>query len=191
MKRLFPSLPDNPRLGHVFQKFPATVRPLLEFHDLALRADSALSVAERELIAAYVSGLNSCAFCHGAHVAMAQAFGVDPATIEALLTDVKTAPVDDRLKPLLAYVAKLTHAPSRMTEADAEAVYAAGWSEQALFDAVQTCAIFNMMNRIVEGTGVATYPSEAGGDMSQAEIERLQSRSYMDFGREIGVVPPR
>ena len=187
MKRLFPSLPDNAGLAEVFQTFPDTIRPLLEYHDALLREDSPLSVAERELIAAYVSGLNACNFCFGAHVLMARVYGVDPDTIDALLSDPDSAPVSDKMKPVLAYVAKLTKTPSMMTEADARAVFDAGWSERALFDAIQTCALFNFMNRILEGTGVTAYPV----DPRSADDDLLKSRrgrSYSDWGREIGVI---
>ncbi len=187
MKRLFPSLPENAHLGDVFKMFPAHVRPLLEYHDLLLRGPSDLTVAERELIAAYVSGLNACAFCTGAHVLLARAFGVEPSVIDALLADPATAPVEENLRPLLAYVAKLTLSPSKMTEADAEAVYEAGWSEAALYDAIQTCALFNFMNRILEGTGITAYPLDPGA-VDEAELEKRRSRSYLDFGRELGIV---
>lgn len=60
----------------------------------------------------------------------------------------------DELKPIFRYVRKLTETPSRMTQADAAAVYAAGWEEKALYDAVSVCALFNFMNRLVEGTGL-------------------------------------
>ena len=43
-----------------------------------------------------------------------------------------------------------------MTQADADAVFAAGWNDQALHDAVSTCALFNFMNRLVEGHGIKT-----------------------------------
>lgn len=187
MKRLFPSLPRDAGLAEVFQAFPGTVKPLLEYHDALLRADSPLSVAQRELIAAYVSGLNACAFCYGAHLLMARAFGIETAAIEALLDNPQTAPVEPAMKPILAYVAKLTTAPATMTEADARAVYAAGWCEQALFDAVQTCALFNMMNRILEGTGVAAYPL-APDEVTDDMLQSRRHRSYCDWGREIGVM---
>ena len=154
MKRIFPSLPETAHLRDVFQRFPATVRPLLEYHDALLCGESDLSVAERELIAAYVSGLNACQFCFGAHKIAADAWGVDPDMIDALIADLDTAPVDASLRPILAYAAKLTRSPAMMTEADAQAVYDAGWSESALYDAVQVTALFNFMNRIVEGSGV-------------------------------------
>ena len=187
MKRLFPSLPDAPGLADVMRRFPRTMRPLLEYHDALLRAESDLPVADRELIAAYVSGLNACAFCFEAHRIYARAFGIAPAIVDALLHDLDTAPVEARLKPLLAYVRKLTLTPSRMVEADADAVYAAGWSEAALFDAVQTCALFSFMNRIVEGTGVAAYPETAEA-VDADGLARRRRRSYVDFGREIGVI---
>lgn len=126
--------------------------------DILLR-DSDLSVGERELIAAYVSSLNACTFCIGTHKIAAEAFGVDGELIEALIADPNTAPTPENLKSILAYVACLTRTPAQLTEAHANAVYKNGWSEQALYDAIQVCALFNFMNRIVEGTGVAFDPS--------------------------------
>ncbi len=190
MKRLFPSLPENATLGSVYQAFPDKLSPLCAYESLVMRGESDLSVAERELIAAYVSGLNACAYCHGAHIVFAKAYGIEVETIEALMADRDTAPVEDHLKPLLAYIEKLTVSPSRMTEADANAVYAAGWSESALFDAIQVCGVFNLVNRFIEGTGVqspGTDPREA----DEATLNRCRSDSfYTDFGRENGLDIP-
>ena len=187
MKRLFPSLPETPHLRDVFQRFPKTIEPLLMYHDALLCTDSALSKAERELIAAFVSGLNACTFCFGAHKVAADAFGVDPEVIDALVADVNAAPVDEKLKPLLYYVATLTRAPAMMTEQHAQAVYDAGWSEEALFDAVQVCALFNFMNRIVEGSGVG-FDFASLPPMTDADRAKRRARSYTDWGREIGVI---
>ena len=168
----FPSIDGPPGLDKVFRRFPHSVLPLLEYHDRILRDWSPLTVAERELIAAYVSGLNACTYCHGAHVVAARVFGVDAALFDGLMADVATSAVDERLKPILAYVGKLTRTPSMMTDADAQAVYAAGWDEQALFDAVSVCGLFNLMNRIVEGSGIKSNPLEA----DQAEMDARMAR---------------
>lgn len=182
---LFPSLPENPHLADVYKAFPEQVKPLLDYHDLLLRGESPLSVADRELIAAFVSGLNACAFCFGAHKNYAGAFGVDEAVIDALVEDVASAPVDEKLKPILLYVAKLKDLPPRLTAKDAQAVYDAGWPERALFDAIQVAALFNYMNRIIEGTGVQF--DDAANPMSDEELERRRTRSYADFGKMIGI----
>lgn len=169
---VFPSLEGAPALDKVFRRFPHTVLPLLEYHDRLLRDPSPLTVAERELIAAYVSGVNSCTYCHGAHIIAARAFGISQDLFEGLMADLETSAVDEKLKPILAYVGKLTRTPSLMTDADAVPVYAAGWDEQALFDAISVCALFNFMNRIVEGSGIKANPLAA----DQAELDARMAR---------------
>jgi uncharacterized peroxidase-related enzyme len=168
-----PSLPGDAVLLDVFRAYPDTARPLLHYHQALLRGPSPLSVAERELIAAFVSGLNACDYRHGVHTATAQAFGVGEATLAALLTDVSTAEVPERMKPLLRYVGKLTLTPAKITPGNAEAVLAAGWEEQALHDAVAVCALFNMMNRLVDGLGIT-----AGDDYFRAAAGRLAGAGY-------------
>lgn len=182
---LFPSLPKDPHLSDVFKVYPQTLKPLLEYHDLLLRGESPLTVAERELIAAFVSGLNACNFCYGAHKNYAIAFGIDEQTIEALVADIDTAPIDEKLKPLMRYVAKLKDLPPRLVDRDAADVYAAGWSERALYDAIQVAALFNFMNRIIEGTGV-TFSYEEN-PLSEDDMAIRRTRSYSDFGKELGL----
>lgn len=172
---IFPSLPDDHQLADVFRRFPGSVLPLLEYHDRVLRDASPLTVAERELIAAYVSGMNACTYCHGSHLLAARAFGIDEAVFDGLIADVETANIDARFKPILAYVGKLTLEPAKITARDAEAVYAAGWDEEALFSAVSVCALFNLMNRIVEGTGTRLDPLAQSDEDKAARMERLSS----------------
>ena len=129
------SLPSNSRLFEVFQAFPETARPLIEYHEALMRGPSPFTVGERELIAAYVSGLNSCGFCHSIHAQTAAAFGIDIQLLHALLTDHESVPVSASLRPVLSFVKKLTLFPGRMIPADAETVFATGWDDRALHDA--------------------------------------------------------
>lgn len=52
--------PEQARLLDILRAYPDAARPLLDYHEVLLRGPSPLSVAEREVIAAYVSALNSC-----------------------------------------------------------------------------------------------------------------------------------
>jgi uncharacterized peroxidase-related enzyme len=194
----FPSIEGEPSLEKVFRRFPHTLPPLLEYHDRLLRDPSPLTVAERELIAAYVSGLNSCTYCHGAHVVAAQAFGIDRSLFDGLMQDIGTSAVDEKLKPLLEYVRKLTLTPAMMSDRDAEKVYAAGWDEQALFDAVSVCALFNFMNRIIEGSGIKSNPLESSPEELEGRMKRMggsgsdphrADRSYSNLAGLWGVTP--
>lgn len=167
------SLASDAVLLDVFKSFPATARPLIEYHEVLLRGPSPLSVAERELIAGYVSGLNTCDYCHGVHEGVAREFGIPQGLMAQVIEDLDTAPVGGKMKSILRYVRKLTLSPSRMTQADADAVFAAGWNDQALHDAVSTCALFNFMNRLVEGLGI-----KAGPEYFSLSAKRLQTGGY-------------
>ena len=179
----YPSLDDDLDLGRLFTRFPRTIEPLLHYHDLLLRGESALAVGERELIAAYVSWVNGCRYCFGAHSTMALAHDVAEDVIERIRAGDGDRATGGRLDPLLAYVRKLTEAPASIEDQDAQAVYDAGWSEEALFDAVSVCALFNFMNRIIEGAGI-DIPAPVTGMPKAA----LRAVSYVDWGRRIGVV---
>lgn len=149
-----PSLPGDARVMDVMKAYPESSAPLIDYQQVVLRGPSELTPGERELIAAYVSGVNACHYCHGVHGAVAAKFGIEEGVLAALLADVGSAPVRDALKPIFRYVRKLTETPSRMTKSDADAVLAAGWAEKTLFDATSVCALFNLMNRLVEGAGL-------------------------------------
>lgn len=128
--------------------------PMDKVAQIIMRGDSPFSYAERELIAAYVSGLNECQFCYGSHQQVAENFGVSKSTIETLLDDIDTTEIDQKLKPIFHYIKKLTLTPSRLVKADAEKVFQAGWSEQALYDAICICCLFNFYNRLLDGHGI-------------------------------------
>ena len=133
---------------------PATYRHLNHFADAILRGPSEFTIGERELMAAYVSALNSCHYCTGAHAAVAQQFGIAPLLLQALTDDASTAPIDEALKPVFAFIKTLTNSPSRIGATEAQAVYAAGWSEEALHDAVNFCALMSCYNRLLDGHGI-------------------------------------
>jgi uncharacterized peroxidase-related enzyme len=155
----FKCLPDDAGVGEVFRINPAVRDGFSAFSQALMRGESPLTEAERETIAAYTSALNACRFCYGGHAAIARRFGVEEGVFDALMADIGTAPVADRFKPILRFVKKLTLEPYRMVQADADAVFAAGWSERALHDAILVCARFNFMNRLTLGHGLDDDPA--------------------------------
>ena len=177
-----PSLPETAHLSDLLARFPKNLEPLLTFVNAVLRSEGELTIGERELIAAYVSGLNACRFCYGSHVIHAETFGIEPGLIEELLEDIDTAHAPGKLKPLLKYVEKLNTLPNRLAQADLDAVLAAGWTETAVFEAVEVTGLFNMMNRIVEGGGVTfDYAGDANGHVLQKAGPEAAKDSYLRF----------
>lgn len=188
----FPSLPLDGHLLHVFKKFQKGIQPLFVLHDDILRGPSDLSIGERELLAAYVSAMNDCSFCFNAHRVYAASFGINPEVFDALITDIETAPLDGKIKSVLSYARKLTLEPVKMVQADADAVFDAGWSESALHDAVLVISLFNFMNRIIFGHGLggndARYAARLTDVMTaspeerdEANASRIGAKDYQAF----------
>jgi uncharacterized peroxidase-related enzyme len=176
---LLRSLPENATLTDLRRTYADLLEKLRPYGHRLMRGPSPLTPGERELIAAFVSGVNSCRYCHGAHSLVARAFGVDEPVLAESLDGIEVAPVDARLKPILRYVRKLTETPSRMTTADAAAVYDAGWSDEALLYAIAVCAYFNNMNRLVEGAGIVGTSEEYA-----KAAQRLVKHGYLRGGAE-------
>ncbi|MAX72750.1 MAG: hypothetical protein CMH66_03615 [Nioella sp.] len=106
--------------------------------------------------------------------------------MDALLADPETAPVDPAMRPLLAYVAKLNTLPPRLTPGDVQAVLEAGWSEAALYHAIRVAALFNLFNRLVEGTGVNFSYGPDDPLPTAADLDH----SYAGFAARMGLTKP-
>ncbi|RMH48741.1 MAG: peroxidase [Alphaproteobacteria bacterium] len=156
------SRPDIRRLIDLYAAFPDPFLKVTPLGQAVMRSpESPLSPAERELIAAHVSALNGCRYCLGIHGEIARAFGVDEALLSALSEDPESAPVPERMRPILALATALTREPASVRDHHAEAIRAAGWDDRAVVFTVAVTAYFNMMNRLAEGFGLTVGPEEA------------------------------
>ncbi len=142
----------------VFAAFPHIHLPLAELCEAIFRGSSPLSRGQRQMLFAYASALNSCQYCYGGHAAAAVAHGQDAAVFDALLDDIGTAPVDDRLKPLFRLVRKMTLEHTKMAQADVDGAYEAGWDDEAIHSAMACACLASFMNRLIEATGVVARP---------------------------------
>jgi uncharacterized peroxidase-related enzyme len=173
------SLKADVGLLQIFQAFPEVARPLLEYHEVLLRGESPFSAAERELIAAYVSRLNNCNYCRAVHSQTAVALGISADVMTKLALNPRDKDVDVRMRPVLAFVRKLTLSPGKITAADDDPIFAADWNDRALHDAVAVCGLFNLMNRLVNGLGI-----EAPEPYTKVAAQRLADGGYaqlLDF----------
>ena len=117
-----------------------------------MRGHSEWSVADRELMAAYVSKMNECPFCIGAHTATAALAYQDEAKVTAVLANLETAPLDEPLKAILRMLGKLTK-ENTITIDDMRAVLAAGVSCEQIEDALAVCFAFNITDRLANAFG--------------------------------------
>ena len=71
-----------------------------------------------------------------------------------MLDDYRSAPIDAKFAGLLVLIEKTARSAWTITPDDVEAVRAAGWSDEAIYDAVTVCALFNFYTTWVDGSGV-------------------------------------
>jgi uncharacterized peroxidase-related enzyme len=161
----FPSLPDDAGVKKIWDVFnPKAREGLSVFSRSFMRNEGKLTPGDKEMIAAYVSQLNDSDYCFSGHSRVAINLGIDEGVFEPLADDIETAPVRDEIKPLLRFVKKLTLTPARISRADADAVFKAGWDEQSLHEAICVCARFSMMNRLTLGHGLVVDEERRAAD---------------------------
>ena len=95
--------------------------------------------------------------------------------VDAVLDDYRTAPISDRDKALFAFIDKMNRESNRMGREDLDTAKAAGWREEALYDAISVCALFNFYNKWIDATGVHDMPAAA----YTASGERLANSGYV------------
>src|SRR5687768_3501664 len=86
---------------------PETAKPLSDLSDVLLHAPSTLSPGDREIVAAYVSRLNDCTYCHASHAAIAACHLQDEALVGSALKTPESAPISEKLKTLLALAGRV------------------------------------------------------------------------------------
>ena len=122
-------------------------------YDEAMKGDSTLTKAEREMIAVVVSVANSCAYCVAAHSAALRKLTKDPPLADQIATDYAQAGISDRMKRALDYSLKLTRSPDAMAEGDVQRLRDAGWTDEDVMDITEVTALFNFSNRMASALG--------------------------------------
>ena len=81
--------------------------------------------------------------------------------VDAVLEDYRTAPIDERQKTLFAFIEKMNAQSNRIRREDVDRVRSAGWSDEAIYDAISVCALFKFYNAWIDATGVHDLPAGA------------------------------
>ena len=149
-----PSSPDLENIAGLLAKYPRRGILLFKLLEDIKGSFSPLGKGTRELIIAYTSDLNQSESCCNAHKSLFKELGIDESVYGQLKLDIDSAKVNEKLKPILRFVKKLTLTPDQITQADVNPIYEVGWDERSLLDTVRLCALVNCMNRFAMGVGI-------------------------------------
>jgi alkylhydroperoxidase family enzyme len=98
--------------------------------------------------------------------------------VDAVLEDYRTAPIDDREKALFAFIEQMNERSNLIRREDVDRVIAAGWTEEAIYDAITVCALFKFYNAWIDATGVHDLPAGA----YEMSGKRLAAEGYVRSG---------
>ncbi len=143
-----------PNVFKVLSAWPEALQAYASLIHTIMIEDSQLTRAVKEMIAAVVSRVNFCDYCVGQHQNGMKAFGLAPEVADAVVADFTTAPISDSEKALLAFAGKTTRHAHKVTDADVNALKAAGWSERQVLEATLVASLFCNINRFADALGV-------------------------------------
>jgi uncharacterized peroxidase-related enzyme len=175
------ALPEQlPGIRSLVAYRPDSGRILYELAETLLRSESSLTPAERELIAAYVSSRNECLFCTSSHAAASRhLYGERAGLVDAVITDLASAPVSEKLRALLAIAGKVQQNGRLVTESDVEAARREGATDLEIHDTVLIAAAFSMFNRYVDGLATwAPADAESYDEMGRRMAEQGYARRF-------------
>jgi uncharacterized peroxidase-related enzyme len=154
---------EYPGIRSLFVYRPETAAPLCHLAQVLLHdPHPTLSAGERELIASYVSNLNTCNFCTRSHSAIAKhQLGSELSLVKQVLADPETAPISNKLRSLLKIAAKVQSGGKNVTEDDVALARTEGATDIEIHDTVLIAAAFCMFNRYVDGLATWQPDDEA------------------------------
>jgi hypothetical protein len=94
--------------------------------------------------------------------------------IQSILNDLDSAPISAKDRALYAFIRKMVHDSTTIGQADVDVARKAGWSDEALYDAITVCSLFQFYNNWIDATGVSDMPA-LGYQMSG---QRLATQGY-------------
>ena len=157
------NLPSNfPGIGSLFISTPETAVSLQTLVKTLLRnPHPTLSVAERELIAAYVSRLNTCSYCCKVHGARGPLRLVAHSEILKLVfTSPANAPITDRVKSLLDVAECVRVNQGNVSNETIEAARGNGATDKEIYDIKLIADAFCMYNCYAAGSVLQTVDNE-------------------------------
>ena len=89
---------------------------------------------------------------------------LDEKLVEALRRDYRTAPIDERDRVMLDFVAQLTRDATRIGPGHHERLRAAGFDDRGILQITLIASWFNYINRVADALGVGrNLAGKAGG----------------------------
>ena len=170
--------PSIPGVLKCFATHPPLLQHMMAISESLLFCDGRLTRRHKEMIATFVSSLNSCAYCADSHGYFLRMQG---GSAEALLAikqcDLTSSSLTTAEKALLAFVQKVTQDSVAVKRTDIDQLICTGWTEPQLAEATHIIALFAAFNRVANTFGL---PSQQLLDLLETSPSTDAARSTAD-----------
>ncbi|HVA32506.1 MAG TPA: peroxidase-related enzyme [Candidatus Baltobacteraceae bacterium] len=137
-----------PNVFRAYARRPEHFRAFMGYHDVLMKAPGGLSRAEREAIVVAVSSENRCQYCMTAHGAALRILGKDPILAEQIANNWRTAELTPRWRAMLTFASRVNEPGFAADDAEIDALHAAGFSDDDVWDIAAIAAFFGLSNRM-------------------------------------------
>ena len=156
----------TPNVFLVLAHRPAEARAFFDYHDALMEKDGGITKAEREMIVVATSAANDCLYCVVAHGAILRIRAKDPLVADQVAVNHRKADITPRQSAMLDFALKVSQSAGAIGEADFEALYAHGFSDEDAWDIGAIAAFFALSNRMANLTSMR--PNEEFFTMGRA-----------------------
>ena len=147
--------PQIPGILQCFATHPSLLEHMMGLAQSMLFVDGALDRHHKEMLSAFVSAQNQCAYCTDSHGFSFRVQGGSPEALEAVLAcQLESDAITPPQRALLDFARKITQNSQAIARSDIEALRVAGWSDLQIAETIHVTALFAGFNRVVNAFGL-------------------------------------
>ena len=147
--------PQIPGILKCFATHPPLLEHMMGLAQSMLFVDGALDRRHKEMLSAFVSAQNQCAYCIDSHGFQFRVQGGSPEALEAVMAcHLESEAITPPQRALLDFARKITQNSQTIARADIEALRVAGWSDLQIAETIHLTALFASFNRVVNAFGL-------------------------------------
>ncbi|MDP3762184.1 MAG: peroxidase-related enzyme [Ramlibacter sp.] len=138
---------------------PAEWRAFFAYHDaLMLKEEGSLTKGDREMIVTTTSAANQCLYCVVAHGAILRIYEKKPLVADQVAVNYRKADITPRQRAMLDFAMKVCLHSSEIADADFEALYPHGFTDEDIWDIAAITAFFGLSNRMASFSNMQPNP---------------------------------
>ncbi|MDF2464740.1 MAG: putative peroxidase-related enzyme [Ramlibacter sp.] len=138
---------------------PAEWRAFFAYHDaLMLKEEGSLTKGDREMIVTTTSAANQCLYCVVAHGAILRIYEKKPLVADQVAVNYRKADITPRQRAMLDFAMKVCLHSSEIADADFEALYPFGFTDEDIWDIAAITAFFGLSNRMASFSNMQPNP---------------------------------